>query len=154
MDEEIGLLGATALDASPLQAKCLINLDSEEEGYLWAGCAGGMTAVSELPVRYQEETNEKWKVTVSGLAGGHSGAEIDKNRANATLLLARFLKEQRAGRVCYFRIKGRLKGQCHSKDCKCFDSGRKREDMQRMQRFSQKLLKKNIQAVMRESALL
>lgn len=93
VDEEIGLLGATALDASPLQAKCLINLDSEEEGYLWAGCAGGMTAVSELPVRYQEETNEKWKVTVSGLAGGHSGAEIDKNRANATLLLARFLKE-------------------------------------------------------------
>lgn len=110
VDEEIGLLGATALNASPLQAKCLINLDSEEEGYLWAGCAGGMTAVSELPVRYQEETNEKWKVTVSGLAGGHSGAEIDKNRANATLLLARFLKEAKEqGAYAISELKGGLK---------------------------------------------
>lgn len=110
VDEEIGLLGATALDVSPLQAKCLINLDSEEEGYLWAGCAGGMTAVSELPVRYQEETNEKWKVTVSGLAGGHSGAEIDKNRANATLLLARFLKEAKEqGAYAISELKGGLK---------------------------------------------
>lgn len=110
VDEEIGLLGATALDASPLQAKCLINLDSEEEGYLWAGCAGGMTAVSELPVRYQEETNEKWKVTVSGLAGGHSGAEIDKNRANATLLLARFLEEAKEqGAYAISELKGGLK---------------------------------------------
>ena len=110
VDEEIGLLGATALDASPLQAKCLINLDSEEEGYLWAGCAGGMTAVSELPVRYQEETNETWKVTVSGLAGGHSGAEIDKNRANATLLLARFLKEAKEqGAYAISELKGGLK---------------------------------------------
>ena len=110
VDEEIGLLGATALDASPLQAKCLINLDSEEEGYLWAGCAGGMTAVSELPVRYQEETNEKWKITVSGLAGGHSGAEIDKNRANATLLLARFLKEAKEqGAFAISELNGGLK---------------------------------------------
>lgn len=110
VDEEIGLLGATALDASPLQAKCLINLDSEEEGYLWAGCAGGMTAVSELPVRYQEETNEKWKITVSGLAGGHSGAEIDKNRANATLLLARFLKEAKEqGPFAISELNGGLK---------------------------------------------
>lgn len=110
VDEEIGLLGATALDASPLQAKCLINLDSEEEGYLWAGCAGGMTAVSELPVRYQEETNEKWKITVSGLAGGHSGAEIDKNRANATLLLARFLKEAKEqGAYAISELNGGLK---------------------------------------------
>lgn len=96
VDEEIGLLGAAALDTSSLKAKYLINLDSEEEGYLWAGCAGGMTAVSELPVRYQEYTQKKWKITVSGLLGGHSGAEIDKNRGNATLLLARFLHEVKA----------------------------------------------------------
>lgn len=95
VDEEIGLLGAAALDASQLKARYLINLDSEEEGYFCAGCAGGMTAVTELPVRYQEYTNKKWKITVSGLAGGHSGMEIDKNRANATLLLARFLYEVR-----------------------------------------------------------
>ena len=93
VDEEIGLLGAAALDTAPLKAKYLLNLDSEEEGYLWAGCAGGMTAVSKLPVKYQEYTEKKWKITVSGLMGGHSGAEIDKNRANATILLARFLHE-------------------------------------------------------------
>lgn len=110
VDEEIGLLGATALNAEPLQAKYLINLDSEEEGYLWAGCAGGMTAVSELPVRYQEETNERWKVTVSGLAGGHSGAEIDKNRGNATLVLARFLKEAKEqGSYAISELNGGLK---------------------------------------------
>lgn len=110
VDEEIGLLGATALNAEPLHAKYLINLDSEEEGYLWAGCAGGMTAVSELPVRYQEETNEKWRVTVSGLAGGHSGAEIDKNRGNATLVLARFLKEAKEqGAYAISELHGGLK---------------------------------------------
>lgn len=110
VDEEIGLLGATTLNAEPLQAKYLINLDSEEEGYLWAGCAGGMTAVSELPVRYQEETNERWKVTVSGLAGGHSGAEIDKNRGNATLVLARFLKEAKEqGAYAISELNGGLK---------------------------------------------
>lgn len=95
VDEEIGLLGAAALDTSVLKAKYLLNLDSEEEGYLWAGCAGGMTAVTKLPVRYQEYTAPEWKITVSGLTGGHSGAEIDKNRANATLLLGRFLYEVR-----------------------------------------------------------
>lgn len=110
VDEEIGLLGANALNAEPLQAKYLINLDSEEEGYLWAGCAGGMTAVSELPVRYQEETNERWKVTVSGLAGGHSGAEIDKNRGNATFVLARFLKEAKEqGAYAISELNGGLK---------------------------------------------
>ena len=93
VDEEIGLLGAASIDTTPLKAKYLINLDSEEEGYICAGCAGGMTAVSEIPVRYQEYTDYKWRIKVSGLLGGHSGAEIDKNRANATLLLARFLHE-------------------------------------------------------------
>nr|WP_296006974.1 aminoacyl-histidine dipeptidase [uncultured Blautia sp.] len=110
VDEEIGLLGATALDATPLKAQYLLNLDSEEEGYLWAGCAGGMTAVSEIPVRYQEYTDHKWKITVSGLAGGHSGAEIDKNRANATLILARFLKEAKEqGEYAISELSGGLK---------------------------------------------
>ena len=95
VDEEIGLLGAAAMDTAPLKAEYLINLDSEEEGYFCAGCAGGMTAAAELPVRYQEYTDKKWRITVSGLAGGHSGMEIDKNRANAALLLARFLYEVR-----------------------------------------------------------
>ena len=95
VDEEIGLLGASALDTAPLKGKYLINLDSEEEGILWAGCAGGMTSISELPVNYQERTGIRYDIKVDGLLGGHSGAEIDKIRANATLLMARFLHEFR-----------------------------------------------------------
>lgn len=95
VDEEIGLLGAAALDTTPLKGRYLINLDSEEEGYLWVGCAGGLTAQTSIPVKYQEAEGVKYEITVSGLLGGHSGAEIDKNRANATLLLGRFLFEAR-----------------------------------------------------------
>ena len=93
--EEIGLLGASALDTTSMKGKYLINLDSEEEGILWAGCAGGMTSISELPVKYQERTGICYDIKVDGLLGGHSGAEIDKIRANATLLMARFLHEFR-----------------------------------------------------------
>ena len=95
VDEEIGLLGAAALDTTPLKGRYLINLDSEEEGYLWVGCAGGLTAQTNIPVKYQEADGMKYEITVSGLLGGHSGSEIDKNRANATLLLGRFLFEAR-----------------------------------------------------------
>lgn len=95
VDEEIGLLGAGALDASPLKGKMLLNLDSEEESYLWVGCAGGLTAVSRIPMRYVEETNCRFRVKIHGLCGGHSGAEIDKIRANAAVLMGRFLFEAR-----------------------------------------------------------
>ena len=95
VDEEIGLLGAAALDTAPLKGRYLINLDSEEEGYLWVGCAGGLTAQTRIPLKYQEAAGMKYEITVSGLLGGHSGSEIDKNRANATLLLGRFLFEAR-----------------------------------------------------------
>lgn len=95
VDEETSLLGAKALDTTPLKGKYLINLDSEEEGYLWVGCAGGVRAHTSIPVKYQEAVGNKYEVRVSGLLGGHSGSEIDKNRANATLLLGRFLYEAR-----------------------------------------------------------
>ena len=90
-DEEVGLLGAKALDCSQLKGKYLINMDSEEEGYLWVSCAGGLSAITTIPVRYQEVSGEKYELVISGLNGGHSGAEIDKNRANANKLLGTFL---------------------------------------------------------------
>ena len=93
VDEEIGLLGAKSLDKSLLKGKYLINLDSEEEGYLWSGCAGGLVGISELPVRRVEASGTLCKVKIDGLKGGHSGAEIHKIRGNATLILARFLHE-------------------------------------------------------------
>jgi dipeptidase D len=108
VDEEIGLLGAEGLDASHLKAKTMINIDSEEEGFLLAGCAGGATAELRIPVTRtllaqdpDTDTGDDgdemtawipYKITVSGLRGGHSGTEIDKGRANASMILGRLLQ--------------------------------------------------------------
>ena len=91
VDEEIGLLGAAAMDTSVLKGKMLLNLDSEEEGILTVSCAGGMTSVMELPVGRDEASGVWYQVEISGLQGGHSGAEIHKNRANANILMGRLL---------------------------------------------------------------
>lgn len=91
VDEEIGLLGAVGLDCGVLKGRRLINLDSEAEGSIWISCAGGLTGISHIPVQRVEAEGEKLQVKVCGLMGGHSGAEIDKNRANANILMGRFL---------------------------------------------------------------
>lgn len=91
VDEEIGLLGAVGFDCSVLKGRRFINLDSEEEGSLWISCAGGLSGTSHIPMSTVEAEGEKLTVKVCGLMGGHSGAEIDKKRANATVLLGRFL---------------------------------------------------------------
>lgn len=93
VDEEIGLLGAKDLDTSVLKGKYMINLDSEEEGCLWISCAGGLTGISSIPVDWQDAEGEIVRIHIHGLTGGHSGAEIDKNRANANILMGRFLYE-------------------------------------------------------------
>ena len=90
-DEEIGLLGANALDASLLKGKRMINLDSEEEGSIWTSCAGGMRSDCEIPVTREKVHGTSYEVVIDGLLGGHSGSEIDKNRANSNILLGRFL---------------------------------------------------------------
>ena len=91
VDEEIGLLGAVGLDCSVLKGRRFINLDSEAEGSLWISCAGGLSGISHIPVQRVEGEGTKIQVKVCGLMGGHSGAEIDKNRANAYKLMGRFL---------------------------------------------------------------
>ncbi len=96
VDEEIGLIGASGLDTSVLTGKYLINIDSEEEGYLLVGCAGGCTATVRLPVKREKADDEGHpyvRIRVLGLRGGHSGMEIDKGRANADMLLGRLLQE-------------------------------------------------------------
>lgn len=92
-DEEIGLIGAKELDASVLKGTHMINLDSDEEGYLWISCAGGVGGISTIPMEYQMTEGVVTEVLIDGLTGGHSGAEIDKNRANANKLMGRFLFE-------------------------------------------------------------
>ncbi|MCR5694538.1 MAG: aminoacyl-histidine dipeptidase [Clostridia bacterium] len=92
VDEETSLVGAGKVDVSLLKGKMLVNLDSEEEGVFTVSCAGGMRCDCTVPVK-REEVPEYvcYRVEVSGLQGGHSGAEIHKGRGNANKLLARFL---------------------------------------------------------------
>ena len=91
--EEVGLLGATAMDLSSCKATRLINVDSEIEGILTAGCAGGIRVCSELPVSRTLRSGIVTNFSLEGLIGGHSGMEIDKGRANANILLGRFLMQ-------------------------------------------------------------
>ncbi len=91
-NEEVGLLGATALDASVLSGRMMINLDSDEEGIFTVGCAGGSTATLTLPFR-RESKKECVSLTLSGLPGGHSGADAHKGIASAILLLLSLLEE-------------------------------------------------------------
>ena len=91
VDEETGMLGAAALDASVLKGRTMLNLDSEDEGVLTVSCAGGNVSVCTLPVTRTPFSGAALTVTVGGLLGGHSGAEIDKGRGNANLLTGRVL---------------------------------------------------------------
>lgn len=91
--EEVGLLGATAMDLSSCKATRLINVDSEIEGILTAGCAGGIRVCSELPVNRITRSGIVTNFSLEGLIGGHSGMEIEKGRANANVLLGRFLMQ-------------------------------------------------------------
>jgi len=93
-DEETGLTGARRLDTSLISGRRLINLDSEDEGVATIGCAGGRDSVLNLPVGELSAVSEDAVdifVTVSGLPGGHSGVDINKQSGNAIRLLARFL---------------------------------------------------------------
>ncbi len=97
VDEETGLTGAFGLKPGFLKSSILLNLDSEDEGQLFIGCAGGQDTLAWLP--YDNEPvadNEKaFKIMVSGLLGGHSGDEINKGRGNANKILNRFLWENK-----------------------------------------------------------
>lgn len=94
-DEEVGMNGAKALDLSSLKSKYMINLDSEEEGYLLASCAGGLTGTCNLPIKRVTEEGKAIKINLGGLKGGHSGMDIIHNRTNANKLLARLLFDLR-----------------------------------------------------------
>lgn len=90
-EEEIGMLGALDMDMSPLKGKQMINMDSDKEDILTVGCAGGSMVTCELPVERESFTGVVIKVKISGLTGGHSGIEIHKGRANASMLMGRVL---------------------------------------------------------------
>jgi len=93
VDEESGLTGALQLDSSIIDGRYLINLDSEEEGVLYIGCAGGVTTSGWIPVEWSPSPNDYlfYRLSVTGLRGGHSGGDIHKSRGSAIKFGARLL---------------------------------------------------------------
>ena len=95
VDEETGLTGAFALKEGFMDGDILINLDSEDEGELFIGCAGGANTTAEFAYEEIDAPQDYFffNVAIKGLTGGHSGDDISKNRANANKLLNRFLSQ-------------------------------------------------------------
>ena len=101
-DEEIGLLGAAALDASLLSGRIMINIDSDDEGVFTVGCAGGVRADVSLPVEREIAKGNIYDLSLFGLIGGHSGIEIDKGRENSIKLLAELLSDIGDAKIASF----------------------------------------------------
>jgi len=95
LDEETGLTGANKLKKGWLKADILINMDSEEIGFLFIGCAGGMNTFARFKAKLEKapKNYSSFELIVKGLKGGHSGIEIDVGRGNATKILNRLIWE-------------------------------------------------------------
>ena len=118
VDEEIGLLGAASVDLSQLKGKRLINLDSEEEGIFTVACAGGATAHINLPIQRRAVYGPCIRLSVDGLQGGHSGAEIHKNRANANKIMGQFMSRvQNLMPLCLTSFSGGSKDNAIPRSC-------------------------------------
>lgn len=93
VDEEVGMDGARMIDVSMLQGKRMVNLDSEEEGIFLTSCAGGARVAGTLPMPKTKANGLKLSLKIDGLQGGHSGAEIHKERGNANCIMGRVLHQ-------------------------------------------------------------
>lgn len=91
VDEEVGMDGARGIDLSMLTGNRMINLDSEDEGIFLTSCAGGARVNCTMPLVFEERKGTAVELTVGGLIGGHSGAEIHKERGNSNCLFGRVL---------------------------------------------------------------
>ncbi len=118
VDEEIGMLGADVIDLSELKGRKLINLDSEDEGIFTVSCAGGATATISLAVERRAVYGPCIRLAVDGLQGGHSGAEIHKNRANANKVMGEFMSRiQRLMPLCLTSLSGGSKDNAIPRSC-------------------------------------
>lgn len=93
IDEEAGMTGAFGLKPDWIQGEILINTDSEQEGEVYMGCAGGIDGTATFKIEYENVADDyqAFNLSISGLKGGHSGVDIHTGRANACKLLVRFL---------------------------------------------------------------
>ena len=90
-DEEVGMLGAAALDCSILKGRLMLNMDNELEGNFLVSCAGGISVTCHTPLHRMTDMMVRYQLSIHGLTGGHSGAEIHKYRASANVLAGRLL---------------------------------------------------------------
>lgn len=102
VSEEVGLLGASAIDLSCCKAKRLLNIDSEEEGIFTVGCAGGVRVQCDIPISRTPESGLCLDFQFQGILGGHSGIEINNGLANANALTGRFFMALK--KVCDFEV--------------------------------------------------
>lgn len=120
VDEEIGMLGAIDIDLSMLKGHTMLNLDSDEEGHFLTGCAGGMSMITEIPVKRVSQSGLKMLLTVTGLEGGHSGSEIHKEHGNANILMGRLLKQiMDITPFGIISMDGGLKDNAIPRECNC-----------------------------------
>lgn len=118
VDEETGMFGAAGIDLSMLRGKKLINIDSEDEGIFTVSCAGGARATLERTAPRHAVYGPCIRLTVEGLAGGHSGVEIDKNRANANKVMGQFLDEiKKTMPLCLTALEGGSKDNAIPRSC-------------------------------------
>ncbi|MCX4027667.1 aminoacyl-histidine dipeptidase [Endozoicomonas sp. SM1973] len=95
IDEEAGMTGAAGLEAGHFEGDILLNMDTEDEGELYVGCAGGVDVSAKIAMDWQHTCSDDiaFEVKVTGLRGGHSGLDIDQGRGNANKIINRFLLE-------------------------------------------------------------
>ena len=118
VDEEIGMLGAAAIDLKALKGRTLINIDSEEEGVFTVSCAGGATATLSLEGERRAVYGPCIRLAVDGLQGGHSGVEIHKNRANANKIMGEFMSRvQNLMPLCLTSFAGGSKDNAITRSC-------------------------------------
>lgn len=111
MTEEAGMEGAVGLRPNWLQSKIMINTDTEENGEIYIGCAGGENAHLALPVQVKpNDFTHSYQIILKGLRGGHSGVDIHTGRANAIKLLARFLTNLAQNRPHFSFALGDIRG--------------------------------------------
>ncbi len=117
VDEETGMYGADALDTSLLSGKILINIDSEEEGVLTVGCAGGARVDISLALSPADNIDNCYRIAVSGLNGGHSGVDINRGGLNANKVLGGALKRLKNCKIV--DIAGGLKDNAIPREAYC-----------------------------------